>query len=520
MMGYYSGMPGGYGNMPQNGGNNNNNQSPRQPNSISIWAGDLDAYMDENFLRQAVTASGWGADITRIKVVRDHYTGMHAGYGFLDAASPEAAERVIATGSGMPIPGTNRCWRLNMGRNAAVNPVSSAGTEINIYVGNLEPSVTDYQLMTAFRPRYSSVRHAKVVCNEYGQSRGFGFVRFSNPQDAERAVSEMQGYEFNGKPIRLSPATGRNRGGRGPPGGPGGYGGHHHHGGPHHGPHTNKRPRQLMSPDDPNNTTIFIGGTGNHITEELLWREFSSFGELEAVRVPVNKTGFAFVRFKRREDAARAKDELSGTHFISLNPNKPVRIEWASEQIAITKPPHMMHNSMNSMFSGSGSSQQYDPQYNPPYNANHSGQNMNTSGPISQPPYNPYPSQGPHNESGLSNPSGSTALSQGSGPSANGVIGAKSDDKSANGADMSAPGNSGDGSGKNDSGMSVPGAGGETEPPSKRAAVGRPEYAGAESTGKNDGMGGNKNDDAPQESPAMAFSWLNASSAAPPSGQQ
>eukprot|EP00173_Palmaria_palmata_P004813 Plantae.Rhodophyta-Palmaria_palmata.ctg7337.p1 GENE.Plantae.Rhodophyta-Palmaria_palmata.ctg7337~~Plantae.Rhodophyta-Palmaria_palmata.ctg7337.p1 ORF type:complete len:231 (-),score=21.69 Plantae.Rhodophyta-Palmaria_palmata.ctg7337:129-743(-) len=100
-----------------------------------------------------------------------------------------------------------------------------------------------------------------------------------------------------------------------------------------------KRPRQTMAPDDPNNTTLFIGGTGPHVTEDVLWREFSIFGELDAVRVPVNKTGFAFVRFKARETAQAAKDGLSGTHFISLNQHKPVRLEWAAEQLAINTPP-------------------------------------------------------------------------------------------------------------------------------------------------------------------------------------
>lgn len=334
--------------------------APGRPSqsSVSIWAGDLDSYMDETFLRNAVAACGWAADITRIKVVRDRYNGMHAGYGFLDAASPDAAARVLATGSGMPIPGTNRCWRLNLGRNAQGGHSQGAngppaGAETNVYVGDLEPSVSDFELMSAFRPRFSSTRHAKVVCNDFGQSRGFGFVRFANAAEAERAVQEMNGFEFHGKPIRLSPANGRPKGGGGGSGSRGGYQGGGMHQGQFGGPgmmqgggysghdpqHTSKRPRQTMAPDDPNNTTLFIGGTGTHVTEDILWREFSIFGELEAVRVPVNKTGFAFVRFKTREAAQRAKDDISGTHFISLNTHKPVRLEWAAEQLAITSPP-------------------------------------------------------------------------------------------------------------------------------------------------------------------------------------
>ena len=529
MGGYYQGMPNNNYNINQPPGPSSSPNNSRPSNAISIWAGDLDAYMDETFLRQAVAASGWGNDITRIKVVRDHYSGAHAGYGFLDAASPDAAQRVITTGSGMPIPGTNRCWRLNMGRNAAVNAPSSAGAEINIYVGNLEPSVTDYQLMTAFRPRYASVRHAKVVCNEYGQSRGFGFVRFANPQDAERAVNEMQGFEFNQKPIRLSPANGRARSGRGGGGGGGGGGGHHHGGGyghhgggaghghhhggghGHHGaPPTNKRPRQLMSPDDPNNTTIFIGGTGSHITDELLWREFHTFGELDGVRVPVNKTGFAFVRFKTRECAQRAKDELSGTHITSLNPHKPVNIEWASEQIPVSRPPPMAQNSVAPMNYNSGSSQPYDPQYSSQYNANSSGMNSHPSGNMSS-VYNNFPPA----------PNGNAGGSAGAGLSQT-ASGAPSTDNKANDAKPAGPDQTGATTSGKDSvtagdGMSVVGTNGETEPPSKRAAVGRPEYAG-EGGAKKDGE--SKPEGTSEESPAMHFSWLNASSTTPTANPQ
>lgn len=532
MSGYYQSMPAGY-NMSQGPVPSSSPSNSRPANAISIWAGDLDAYMDETFLRQAVTASGWGNDITRIKVVRDHYSGMHAGYGFLDAASPEAAQRVIATGSGMPIPGTNRCWRLNMGRNAAVS--GAAGAEINIYVGNLEPSVTDYQLMTAFRPRYTSVRHAKVVCNEYGQSRGFGFVRFANTQDAERAVSEMQGFEFNNKPIRLSPATGRTRGG--PPGPSprgsqgGSYNHHNHHGPPHpqshghhgHGPPTNKRPRQLMSPDDPNNTTIFIGGTGSHITDDLLWREFSTFGDLDAVRVPVNKTGFAFVRFKSRECAQRAKDELSGTHYTSLNPHKPVRIEWASEQIPVSKTPPMGDSPVPVMNYGSGSSQQYDSQYSSQYNPNHVGQNASSSGNIQQ-GFNNYSAAAANGTApSPTAAAGTGSLAQAQSPANVADKKGAGDAKAANAPDQAVvTAASKDSSAASGDVMSVVGNNGETEPPSKRAAVGRPEYASVRADGnikKESDMDG-KPEGASEDSPAMHFSWLNASSTQPTANPQ
>jgi RNA recognition motif-containing protein len=530
--------------------------------SVSIWAGDLDSYMDETFLRNAVAACGWAADITRIKVVRDRYSGMHAGYGFLDAASQEAAARVLATGSGMPIPGTNRCWRLNMGRNAqgasggvpgtAVSsgssvhgggigpaiggmgmgmgmnmglnmgmgvvgggivpgigagggPGSVAAAETNIYVGDLEPTVTDFELMSAFRPRFPSTRHAKVVCNDFGQSRGFGFVRFANAVEAERAVLEMNGFEFHGKPIRLSPANGRPRNGSGPSGS-GGHVGHqqqHHHGGsrggmvgqygaPHHmmqhmpygggggmgaGLQTNKRPRQVLSPDDPSNTSLFIGGTGPHVTEDVLWREFSIFGELEAARVPVNKTGFAFVRFKTREAAQRAKDDLSGTHFISLNASKPVRVEFASEQLSIQKPPPSAAH---------GGQQSFSPFV---YNQGVGGHNA------------------VHAPSSMAAKTSTLAVAPSSSPRT-----ANSDDEECHGnASTIAAGATTLSSDMDGIPESVAAATIETDgPPCKRAAVGRPEY-------EQDAPGAEfapANGSAP-EAVANMLPWLNAAQSAP-----
>jgi len=46
------------------------------------------------------------------------------------------------------------------------------------------------------------------VLDNTGKSRGYGFVRFTNEADQQRALIEMQGYSgINGKPLRISLAT-------------------------------------------------------------------------------------------------------------------------------------------------------------------------------------------------------------------------------------------------------------------------------------------------------------------------
>jgi len=68
------------------------------------------------------------------------------------------------------------------------------GPEYSIFVGDLPPEVNDYMLQQKFASLYCSVRSAKVVTDpQTGLSRGYGFVRFSNEQEMQRAMAEMQG---------------------------------------------------------------------------------------------------------------------------------------------------------------------------------------------------------------------------------------------------------------------------------------------------------------------------------------
>ena len=54
-----------------------------------------------------------------------------------------------------------------------------------------------------------------------GMSRGYGFVRFSDEGDQQRALQEMQGVYCGNRPMRISTATPKNKTGGGGPGGMG-----------------------------------------------------------------------------------------------------------------------------------------------------------------------------------------------------------------------------------------------------------------------------------------------------------
>lgn len=74
---------------------------------------------------------------------------------------------------------------------------------INLYVKNLDDSVNDSKLEEAFAG-FGEITSCKVMVDEKGNSRGFGFVCFSKAEEASRAITEMNGSMLEGKPIYVA----------------------------------------------------------------------------------------------------------------------------------------------------------------------------------------------------------------------------------------------------------------------------------------------------------------------------
>ena len=75
-----------------------------------------------------------------------------------------------------------------------------------IYVGGLPYSATDQQLQELFAP-YGTVASAKVITDKFtGQSRGFGFVEMSSPEEASKAIAALNGTQMDGRTLTVNEA--------------------------------------------------------------------------------------------------------------------------------------------------------------------------------------------------------------------------------------------------------------------------------------------------------------------------
>src|SRR6186713_2587375 len=93
-----------------------------------------------------------------------------------------------------------------------------------LYVGNLSFRVTSEDLHEYFAAA-GAVESANVVQDrETGRSRGFGFVEMASEDEANGAIAQFNGQEYDGRNLVVNEARPRENGGGGG-GGRGGYGG-------------------------------------------------------------------------------------------------------------------------------------------------------------------------------------------------------------------------------------------------------------------------------------------------------
>lgn len=202
------------------------------------------------------------------------------------------------------------------------------GPEFSIFVGDLGPEVNEYVLVSLFQSRFPSCKSAKIMTDPVsGMSRGYGFVRFSDELDQQRALSEMQGVYCGNRPMRISTATPKNKSAAAGQAMPGGAApvGMYSMGAPPMGYYGAPQPMNQFT--DPNNTTVFVGGLSGYVTEDELRSFFQGFGEITYVKIPPGK-GCGFVQFVQRHAAEMAINQMQGYPIG----NSRVRLSWGRSQ--------------------------------------------------------------------------------------------------------------------------------------------------------------------------------------------
>jgi polyadenylate-binding protein len=137
------------------------------------------------------------------------------GFGFINYDEPEAAAAAVEELNGQEVaPGkklfVGRAQKKEEREKALRERFEALKVErmkkydgVNLYVKNLGDEIDDERLREEFKA-YGAITSTKIMSDSNGKTKGFGFVCFASPEEATKAVTEMNGRMLEGKPLYVA----------------------------------------------------------------------------------------------------------------------------------------------------------------------------------------------------------------------------------------------------------------------------------------------------------------------------
>ncbi|GAB1291094.1 Polyadenylate-binding protein [Apodemus speciosus] len=256
----------------------------------NVFIKNLDKSIDNRALCDTFSAFG---NILSCKVVCDENGSK--GYAFVHFDTQEAADKAIETLNGKLLNDRKVFvgrFKSRQEREAELGAKAKEFT--NIYIKNFGEEVDDGNLKELFS-QFGKTLSVKVMRDSSGKSKGFGFVSYEKPEDATKAVEEMNGKEMSGKALFVSRAQKKV-----------------------------ERQAELKHKFEQLNqerirryrgVNLYIKNLDDTIDDDRLRKEFSPFGSITSVKVMLQdgrSKGFGFVCFSSPEEATKAVTQMNG----------------------------------------------------------------------------------------------------------------------------------------------------------------------------------------------------------------
>jgi len=169
---------------------------PVRESSTKIYVGNLDFDTNAETIKDAFEVYGEVKDV----YIPVDGMGSARGFAFL-SMGPEDAQKAIDNMTGTQLDGR----RINVNKSLPKGQKSQRSQQTKLYVGNLSWGTEEYALRELFE-EYGNVVDCYVPHDrETGQHRGFAFVTM-DADGAGRAADETDGYELDGRILRVNEA--------------------------------------------------------------------------------------------------------------------------------------------------------------------------------------------------------------------------------------------------------------------------------------------------------------------------
>jgi len=243
--------------------------------SASLYVGDLERSVTN---RQIYDLFQQIAPVVSVRVCRDNVTGSSLGYAYVNYNTVENASRALdqlnfTRLNGKPI----RIMYSN--RDPSIRKSGST----NIFIKNLGRAI-DYKALYNVFSVFGHILSFKIVTDESGRSKGYGFLQFEQEEAAKKAIEKLNGMLINGKHVYV-------------------------------GPFMRKQERKQGN-DIAKFNNVFIKNLSESVNDEDLKNYFGEYGTITSAVVMRDVDGktkcFGFVNFENADDAANSVECLNG----------------------------------------------------------------------------------------------------------------------------------------------------------------------------------------------------------------
>lgn len=274
----------------------------------NVFIKNLDKTIDNKALYDTFSAFG---NILSCKVAQDSSNGESKGYGFVHFETEEAALHAIQMVNGMLLNGKKVFVGRFVPRKDREQELGEKAKRFtNVFVKNLSEEYDEGKLTEMFQ-KYGKISSVKVMKSEEGKSKGFGFVSFEKPEEAEAACDDLNGNEIDGKTVYVGRAQKKA-----------------------------ERQAELKRKFDAlkmermnryQGVNLYVKNLDDTIDDDRLRKEFAPFGTITSAKVMFEEgrsRGFGFVCFSNPEEATKAVTEMNGRIIVA----KPLYVALAQRK--------------------------------------------------------------------------------------------------------------------------------------------------------------------------------------------
>lgn len=282
----------------------------RRSGNGNIFIKNLDKVVDNKSIYDTFSLFG---NILSCKVAVDD-EGNSKGYGFVHFETDEAAQCAIDKVNGMLLAGKKVFVGKFQPRSQRMRELGESAKKFtNVFIKNFGEELDKEKLEKLFAP-FGKITSCAVMTNGEGRSKGFGFVAYENPSEAEKAVAEMNDYHLEGTDLRLVVCRAQKKGERSA---------------------ELKRKHDMQKVERMHRyqgVNLYVKNLDDAVDDEILRKHFETYGKITSAKVMTDENGrskgFGFVCFEKADEATNAVTEMNSKMVCS----KPLYVALAQRK--------------------------------------------------------------------------------------------------------------------------------------------------------------------------------------------